>query len=286
MQDGAGGEERLSIGRLAERTGVREGTLRMWEQRHAFPAPERMEGGHRRYSEADVELVRQVVREREGGVSMSAAVERVVSARNRPADSIFAGVRRRTPGLEPRLIDKRSLMEMVHAIEDECLAHADHPLLVGSFQQERFYRQAESRWRALSANAALSVVFADFAKVREPSGGPIELPIDRSDPLAREWTVVCRGTEFAVALSAWERPPVREEEARRFEVLWSVDPEFVDEAAWIGAGLARKSSPAVAERLVEALGRDPAREGGVDRLVSLANRMLAYVAGSRRDSGG
>ncbi len=52
----------LSIGDLAERTGVKPATLRMWESRHGFPRAERRESGHRRYSEIDVDLVRQIVR--------------------------------------------------------------------------------------------------------------------------------------------------------------------------------------------------------------------------------
>ena len=44
----------LAIGELVARTGVREATLRMWEHRHGFPAPQRLESGHRRYRETEV----------------------------------------------------------------------------------------------------------------------------------------------------------------------------------------------------------------------------------------
>ena len=36
---GPGGETWLTIGDLVARTGVSEGTLRMWERRHGFPSP-------------------------------------------------------------------------------------------------------------------------------------------------------------------------------------------------------------------------------------------------------
>ena len=58
------------------RTGVSEGTLRMWERRHGFPLPERLPSGHRRYRESDVELVLRVVRERDSGLSLAAATAR------------------------------------------------------------------------------------------------------------------------------------------------------------------------------------------------------------------
>ena len=61
MKNGAG-HGGLAIGELVERTGVSEGTLRMWERRHGFPVPERLSSGHRRYSESDVELVNSVLR--------------------------------------------------------------------------------------------------------------------------------------------------------------------------------------------------------------------------------
>jgi len=50
----------LTIGQLAERTGAAAGTLRMWESRYGFPRARRLASGHRRYSEEDVERVRDV----------------------------------------------------------------------------------------------------------------------------------------------------------------------------------------------------------------------------------
>ncbi len=44
---------------------------------------------------------------------------------------------------------KRTLIALSHAIEDECAARAERPLLFGSFQRERFYRDSEPRWREL-----------------------------------------------------------------------------------------------------------------------------------------
>jgi DNA-binding transcriptional MerR regulator len=113
----SGGE--LTISEVAERTGVAEGSLRMWETRYGFPEPSRLPSGHRRYSEQDVERVRQVARDREGGLSMRAAIERAGRAAAAPEPSIFAGVRRRRPDLVPYLLPKRTLIGLSHAIEDE-----------------------------------------------------------------------------------------------------------------------------------------------------------------------
>ena len=58
----------LTIGDLAERTGLSPAVLRMWESRHGFPTPRRLESGHRRYNEGDVVLIEQVLRRRQSGI--------------------------------------------------------------------------------------------------------------------------------------------------------------------------------------------------------------------------
>ncbi len=49
----------LSIGELADRSGLGTDTLRVWEQRYGKPCPIRLPSGHRRYSEADVRWARR-----------------------------------------------------------------------------------------------------------------------------------------------------------------------------------------------------------------------------------
>ena len=160
--------DELTIREVARQTGVPEGTLRMWETRYGFPVPERLPSGHRRYSGEDVQRVRQVSRDRETGMSMPAAIERAQQLASEPEASIFAGVRRRRPDLQPYLLAKRTLIGLSHAIEDECAARAERPVLFGGFQRERFYRDAEPRWRELSRTSEAAVVFADFAEPRTP----------------------------------------------------------------------------------------------------------------------
>src|SRR5438105_6120971 len=91
----------LSTAQLAARTGLTAGTLRMWERRHAFPAPARLPGRHRRYSERDLELVREVLRLRTQGLSLAAAIERSRRALVLPPASVFAGLRRLHPEVQP-----------------------------------------------------------------------------------------------------------------------------------------------------------------------------------------
>ena len=272
----------LTIGEFAQRTGVAEGTLRMWERRHDFPSPERLERGHRRYSEADIELVRRVASERADGLSLAAAVARAKRHSAIPAPSVYAALRRRRPDLEPRTLRKPLLLALTHAIEDESLSRAERPMLFASFQTQRSYRQARARWRELSRGAELAVVFADFDRVSTPRDGPAEIPVDRSHPLAREWTVVCCAADHAVCLTAWEPPQssAAADRDRVFESIWSVEPDVVWEAARICAGIAATRRPALFDPVRTRLdsGPSPLAPEQLRLASAITNRLLAYLS--------
>lgn len=276
----------LTIREVAARTGVGQPTLRMWESRYGFPEPTRLPSGHRRYSERDCELVLAVVRSRDAGLSLPAAIERAKAGElvtGSPESSIFAGLRRRRPDLQPYVLPKRTLLALSYAIEDECVARAERPVVFGSFQRERFYRAAERRWRELWRGAELAIVMADFSEERRPDGAPAELPIDLNDPMAREWSIVCDAPRYAVCLAAWERPEQDEvpDMDRHFESVWSVEPEIVRAAARIGCDLAARTAPDLVEAVSEQLEGEPPPSGEEMRVVgALTNRMVAYVGGA------
>ena len=271
----------LTIGDLVERTGVSEGTLRMWERRHGFPVPDRLPSGHRRYRESDVELVEQVVRERASGLSLAAAIARALESAGGGAESIFAGLRRRRPDLQPIAVRKLHLIALSHAIEDESCARAERAVLFGAFQRERFYRQAQARWRDFARTAELAVVFADFERVRRPARAPAELPIDPAAPLNREWAIVCEAPGHAVCLAGVELPAARRrrDPAREFEVIWSVEPDVVRTATEICIDMTRRSDGALAARVADRPA--PAAHAAADQLrlaTSIATRTLGALA--------
>jgi len=287
---GPGVTAELAMREVSARTGVEAPTLRMWEHRHGFPSPRRLPSGHRRYSEHDVELICQVVRDRESGLELKAAIDKAKLAAAVTAssddESIFARLRRRWPELAPYLLPKRTLLAVSHAIEDECGAGAERALLFASFQRERFYRGAEARWRDLTGPARCAVVLADFGELREPPDAPAEVPIDRADPIGREWSVICDAPTLTACLSGWERPGQEEvaDSDREFEMFWSVDPVLVREAAVVACSIVERAAPAVAERFRLALSEPVHPQGGrLATLTSLTNRMVAYVSeGVRR----
>ena len=272
-------EPGYSIGEVSERTRLAIPVLRMWESRFGFPRPERRSNGRRRYSEADVRRLRQVVRHRESGLSLPAAIEKARGALDDVPATVFAGLRRRRADLIPAPLTKRTMLYISHAIEDEFCARAEPAALFASFQHERFYRRSERRWRDLARTAEVAMVLADFDRMRKPRGAPAELPIDRDEPAAREWALVCDGEGYAACLAGWELPGQEDvaDMERRYEALWSIEADVVREAAGVCLELAARSAPELAAAAPDRL-RGQAVPGSEDlrTLVSLTNRMLAY----------
>jgi DICT domain-containing protein len=270
----------LTIGQLAEDAGTQPGTLRMWEARYGFPRARRLASGHRRYSADELQRVRDVLTLRETGLSLRAAIDRVLSEPEEAPASIFAALRRRLPELTAHPLPKRLLLPLSHAIEDEASAAGEGGLLAGSFQRERFYRQSEARWRLLAAPAELSFVLADFDELRTPSGAPAELPAERTHPLAREWSLLWDAPGFAACLAARERShPGLPDAERVFDTIWSVERDVVRQAAQVALVLARAAAPGL-ELTPPARIDDPAGPDAdvAQRATALTNRMLAYVA--------
>jgi DICT domain-containing protein len=269
----------LTIGELAERTGLRPSTLRSWESRYGFPRPQRMAAGHRRYDERDLGLVEEVLRQRAVGLSLPAAIAQAAAGPPAEDQSVFAVLRRRHPELQPQVLRKAGLLALTRAVEDEYCARSERALLFASFQRQRFYRQSENRWNELARTAEAVVVFADFAEASGTAGAPARVPVPAGAPLRREWVLVCQARGYPVCLAGWEFPgqTAASEADRRFEVLWTLDPRPVREAAVTCARLAEAFSPGLS--LLDRLPADPVPPISADlqRATGLLTRMAAYL---------
>ncbi len=60
---------------VVKETGIKPDTLRAWERRYGMPAPQRTTGGHRLYSQRDVDLLHWLLARQAEGMSISRAVE-------------------------------------------------------------------------------------------------------------------------------------------------------------------------------------------------------------------
>ena len=270
----------LSIGDLARHTGVAPATLRSWELRYDFPQPVRMAGGHRRYAEPDVDAVLEVLRHRESGLALDAAVRRVTTE-SFQARSIYAELRRCHPALKTQLLSKASLVALSRAIEDECCSRAQEPLLFGCFQRERFFGASQSRWVELARTARVAVVFAELATPAALAPAtPIEVALPHEAALNREWGVVCDATDLPACVAAVERPGQEgiPDAKRRFDAIWTVDPRVVRDASRVAATLADEYRPAWRPTDLAILDDEPpAASCDLRRASDLLNRTMGYL---------
>jgi len=229
----------LSIGDVAERAGVSPGLLRMWETRFGFPAPTRLPSGHRRYSAADIDAVKEVLARQQAGLRLDKAIATVQAGMHVEEPSIFAAVRSVDPRLPRQRLRKSTLMALSWAIEDEMCARGRQGYAFGAFQRGEYFAPAEERWRDLTRRSRLGMVLADFPDGR-PAGvaeedGPIYVPLSSWTPMREEWAVVCDSPAFAAVLTAWEPPGQSRVPGndREFEAVWTLDPAPVRTAARI-----------------------------------------------------
>jgi DICT domain-containing protein len=272
----------LRIGELSRRTGVSPELLRAWERRYGLLQPSRSAGGYRLYSAADEARIRRMQARLSEGLSAAEAAQLAATAVDptAPDGSLFAAVRRGTGRLEPQVLSKRALVALSHALEDECSAQAERGLVVGAFQERRHYAASADRWRDLARGARRAVVFADFPEARSAVDGPAEVPLPPDAPLEREWAVLYLAPRSAVLLVGRELPGQARgpDGERRFEVVWSAEPDAVVAALECAAELAAETAPDVAEALRADLER-LARPAGLDPafVTALTNRMIGYL---------
>ena len=60
---------------VLKETGLTADTLRAWERRYGLPVPQRSAGGHRLYSQRDIETIKWLMKRQTEGLSISRAVD-------------------------------------------------------------------------------------------------------------------------------------------------------------------------------------------------------------------
>ncbi len=272
------GAATLSIGDLADRTGLSPATLRMWETRHNFPVPHRLESGHRRYHEQDVEAIRAVVRLKDAGTRLELAIAQAMADAEPTAPSVYAYLRRRHPQLGVHRLQKSTLLALSWAIEDEFCAKADRATIYGSFQRAAYYRSAEPRWTELARVSAGATVFADFADP-DPEASPFQVSLPADAPMRREWAVVCDARDLPVALTAWELPGQAgvPDGKRLFESMWTVDGAAVHDAARVCASVAGRYGTGTGAPAEVGTVLSRPHTPDLAAVTGLFNRMVAYV---------
>ncbi len=273
----------IGIGELARRTGLTQQAIRAWESRFGFPAPARSDGGRRQYADTDVDRLQRVLALKASGVRLASAIARVVGEEDGRRLSVYGELRRSHPQLESRVLGRRVLVAISHAIEDEAMSRTTRPHVFGAFQRAEFYRASSHRWQEIARTASSCLVFADFAGGAGDLGEPLLVPLEPDAPLLREWAVVVAAPSFSVVLTAWEIPrqghlPPSD---RQFESLFTFDPAAVRTAAGVCVETARSSGEVdldLLRRIDDSLAAEPTAGIAVDALVVRAFDYLQHLA--------
>lgn len=153
--------------------------------------------------------------------------------------SVLSELLQALPYLRPHLYFKASLTALSHAMEDQVLAATlEQPLVIASFQRERFYRQEAHRYLRLAQKSnqvyVLSAPETDFTNSSEYYE---KVAFNPDDGLSQEWHLVVIAQNYATCLVCRESqssltknrelrelsPSLDMDTARRFEGIWTAE---------------------------------------------------------------
>jgi hypothetical protein len=151
--------------------------------------------------------------------------------------SVLSDILYALPKLRPQLYFKASLTALSHAMEDQVLAATlEEPLVIASFQRERYYRQEAHRYERLAQRSnhvyVLSAPETDFANSSEHYE---KIAFGQDDALSQEWHLVVIAQNYATCLVCRENlgslvknrqipdlsPGLDMDTSRRFEGIWT-----------------------------------------------------------------
>jgi DNA-binding transcriptional MerR regulator len=69
------GEALFNLKAVVRQTGIKPDTLRAWQRRYGLPSPRRSAGGHRLYSQRDIDTIKWLTARQQEGLSIKRAVE-------------------------------------------------------------------------------------------------------------------------------------------------------------------------------------------------------------------
>jgi DICT domain-containing protein/signal transduction histidine kinase len=160
--------------------------------------------------------------------------------------SVLEELLHRSPQLRSQLYFKSSLTALSHAMEDQVLAGgAEPPLVIASFQRERFYRQEAHRYERIAAlTSQVYVMAAPETSFTSASREYETIAFDGADQLSHEWHLVVIGQNYSACLVCQERQSAPEpgqesgnlpatDQTRRFEGIWTFDRQVSCQAAEI-----------------------------------------------------
>ncbi|MGB7488237.1 MAG: DICT sensory domain-containing protein [Phormidesmis sp.] len=206
------------------------------------------------------------------------------------------------PALRFQMYFKTSLTALSHAMEDQVLSgFEEQPLIIASFQQERFYRQEAHRYVRIGEVSdqvyVLSAAETQFNEAERDEGqGYEKIDFDDEDALTEEWHLVVIAENYSAALicrehQAAEKPhhlvtdkvttaATHLDQSRRFEGIWTLDRQVSLRAADLLLDRIESYRPALADKIQRARDRFIPAVLGNDLEVEkdpFAQRLITYL---------
>lgn len=193
----------------------------------------------------------------------------------------------RRDGIYPQIFFKTSLTALSHAMEDQVLASDDRPLVIATFQRERFYRQEAHRYRRIARQTSqVYVLAAPETDFTSRSGDYETVAFEPEDVLSQEWNLIILGQQSASCLICHERetphPLAKQamDQSRQFEGIWTFDRRLVCRAAHLMLVQILRYRPELAEKIAAARQEFlPLEFEPLDRVgpEPFAERLLTYL---------
>lgn len=158
------------------------------------------------------------------------------------------------PQLRTQIYFKASLTALSHAMEDQMMAaSSEQPLLIASFQRERFYRLEAHRYRRLAQRSdQVYVLAAPETDFTNASDDYETVAFEPTDGLSQEWHLVVIAQHYATCLVCRERQgTVLQLHSKELPAGVDMDPARQFEGFWSSA---RDVSCKAAELLLERIG--------------------------------
>jgi DICT domain-containing protein/signal transduction histidine kinase len=209
------------------------------------------------------------------------------------ATSVLSDLLKSLSYLRPQLYFKASLTALSHAMEDQVLAATlDHPLIIASFQRERFYRQEAHRYQRLAQRSdqvyVLSVPETDFAHSSEYYE---KVAFEPDDALSQEWHLVVIADNYATCLVCRESlgsitknlqlseniPVTDMDTSRRFEGIWTSERGVSLKAAQLLLDRILVYRPDLASKIARARQRFGIGEGDKKFLAQVVNEYACDI---------
>jgi signal transduction histidine kinase/CheY-like chemotaxis protein len=175
--------------------------------------------------------------------------------------SLHAALRAARPEIRPIQASKATLVATSHLVEELVARSRGPSILVSGFQHGRHWAVERDRYLELASDHEVIAVFAGREPPPEWDVRHVGIRLRDGDPLAQEWFVLALGPEVAVTLCGLDALPAADpvdEAERRFETIWSFDPEVARIAAEVVLDAVAESAPervaSVRAALVEASG--------------------------------